>query len=244
MTIDEIYKAVQFFANKEQRGFITPSEFNLLVRQAELELFNKRLNILKEKSQPKKSAGFYSESLTPQIAEQDLAPFLKIEPLLMSSDTNPNLGASVDVVSSYIQAITILADDENALVLNVPVEIVKPENVNQILRSSLVKPSMEYPIALLSRGGQGKYRISIFPEDVKTINVYHYINASVLSPPKWDYVTVAGKPVYNVTSSKDPNFGSHVHGEIVIKVLEYLGVHLREPEVVQYAQNKEVQQDN
>jgi len=244
MTIDEIYKAVQFFSNKEQRGFITPSEFNLLVKQAELELFNKRLNVLKEKSQPKKSAGFYSESLTPQIAEQDLAPFLKIESLNVFWSTSPNLGAYTDIKSSYIQAITILADDENALGLNVPVEIVKPENVNQILRSSLVKPSMEYPIALLSRASQGEYRVSIFPEDVKTINVYHYIDASALTPPKWDYVTVAGKPVYNATASRGPNFGSHVHGEIVIKILEYLGVHLREAEVVQYAQNKEVQQDN
>ena len=36
MTIDEIYRLVQAFASKDQRGFITPSEFNLMARQAEL----------------------------------------------------------------------------------------------------------------------------------------------------------------------------------------------------------------
>jgi len=76
MTIDEIYRLVQTFANKEQRGFVTPSDFNLLAKQAELELVNKRLDVLREKSQPKKAAGFTQESLTPELAEQDLAPFL------------------------------------------------------------------------------------------------------------------------------------------------------------------------
>ena len=59
MTIDEVYRLVQTFANKEQRGFITPSEFNLLAKQAELELYNKRLAIVMEKSQPKKNTEFY-----------------------------------------------------------------------------------------------------------------------------------------------------------------------------------------
>ena len=64
MVIDEVYKLVQTFANKEQRGYITPSEFNLLAQQAELELYNKRLKIIIEKSQPKKAAGFYNETLS------------------------------------------------------------------------------------------------------------------------------------------------------------------------------------
>ena len=68
MTIDEVYRLVQTFANKEQRGFITPSEFNLLAKQAELELYNKRLSIVMEKSQPKKAAGYYAESLSPGLA--------------------------------------------------------------------------------------------------------------------------------------------------------------------------------
>lgn len=232
MTIDEIYKAVQFFSNKEQRGFITPSEFNLLAKQAELELFNKRLNVLKEKSQPKRTAGYYSESLTPEVAEQDLAPFLKNDSAQVTSLAGS--GGHATIKASYIQSISILD--------NIPVEIVKPENVNQILRSSLVKPSMEYPIALLSGHSQGAYLLTVFPSSISSINILFY--EYFYSPPKWAYVTVAGKPVYNASNSSPFHFGSHVHGEIVMKILEYLGVHLREAEIVQYAQNKKVQQDS
>ena len=69
MSIDEIYRLVQTFANKEQRGFITPSDFNLLAKQAELELINKRIEVLQEKSQVKKISGIMEESLTPEVAE-------------------------------------------------------------------------------------------------------------------------------------------------------------------------------
>ena len=48
MTIDELYRYIQFIANKEQRGFIKPTEFNLLADRAQMELFTKRYNNLKE----------------------------------------------------------------------------------------------------------------------------------------------------------------------------------------------------
>jgi len=85
MTIDEIYRLVQTFANKEQRGFITPSDFNLLAKQAELELINKRLDVLQNKSQAKKMSGLIEESLTPEMAEQDLASFLTLKKYTTSS---------------------------------------------------------------------------------------------------------------------------------------------------------------
>ena len=43
MTIDELYRFVQLIANKEQRGFIKPSEFDLLAEQAQLDLIHDRV---------------------------------------------------------------------------------------------------------------------------------------------------------------------------------------------------------
>ena len=42
MTIDEIYKFVQFMANKEQRGFVKPSEFNMLAKRAQLDVLKEK----------------------------------------------------------------------------------------------------------------------------------------------------------------------------------------------------------
>ena len=39
VNIDTVYQTVQALANKEQRGYITPQEFNLFANQAQLDIF-------------------------------------------------------------------------------------------------------------------------------------------------------------------------------------------------------------
>ena len=39
VSIDNVYQQVLAIANKEQRGYITPQEFNLLARKAQLDIF-------------------------------------------------------------------------------------------------------------------------------------------------------------------------------------------------------------
>ena len=39
ISIDTIYQKVLAIANKEQRGYITPQEFNLFADQAQLQIF-------------------------------------------------------------------------------------------------------------------------------------------------------------------------------------------------------------
>ena len=39
VNIDTVYQRVQAIANKEQRGYITPQEFNLLANQAQMDIF-------------------------------------------------------------------------------------------------------------------------------------------------------------------------------------------------------------
>ena len=52
MTIDELYKFIQFIANKEQRGFIKPSEFNMLAERAQIDLIHDRVARYKGKDKP------------------------------------------------------------------------------------------------------------------------------------------------------------------------------------------------
>jgi hypothetical protein len=246
MTINEVYKLVQIFANKEQRGFITPSDFNLLAKQAELELYNKRLDIVKEKSQPKKIAGYYKEGLAPEVAEQDIAHFYYISNVNPGKSAESHLGATSDVFADYISHVTINSSFHHDIKTNIPVDIVTPENVSNILRSSLVKPSMAYPIALINNGAVGwkgnrRKRISLFPNTIERCTVYYYLYDNT---PKWSYVTIAGKPVYDVSTSMNFQISTRCHGELVVKILEYLGVHLREADVVQYASGKEMQEDS
>ena len=39
ININKVYQRVLAFANKEQRGYITPQEFNIFAENAQLEIF-------------------------------------------------------------------------------------------------------------------------------------------------------------------------------------------------------------
>ena len=242
MTIDEVYKLVQVFANKEQRGFISPSDFNLLAKQAELELYNKRLSIIKQKSPTRRSQGLYAENLSPELARQDIATFLTQSSLDTGSKLTPYLGVTITLTSDYVESMFINTDEHHDISNNIPVDIVEPKDINQILRSSLVKPSIEYPIALLGSESETSSKVfSVFPDTIKKVIAYHYINNNT---PKWSYVTVAGKPVHDSSSSNGFKISDRCHGELVVKILEYLGVSIREADVVQYAQASEIKADS
>ncbi len=43
---DEVYKTVLLILNKEQRGYMTPAEFNKVANQVQLEIFESILKIL------------------------------------------------------------------------------------------------------------------------------------------------------------------------------------------------------
>ena len=47
VSIDTVYQRVLNIANKEQRGYITPQEFNLMANKAQLEIFDSYFHDLK-----------------------------------------------------------------------------------------------------------------------------------------------------------------------------------------------------
>jgi hypothetical protein len=238
MTIDEIYRLVQAFASKDQRGFITPAEFNLMAQQAELELYNERLQTVIEGSQPKKEAGYYRRGLNSSVAKQDINPFNAMSSLSHSA-TNSNQSSALSLDSDYIISLNLSKSGSNN-VLGTPIDIATPETVGQLLRSSLAKPTQSYPVALVSSSDSKEFKIEVFPKSSNRIIVNHYYYEN---KPKWSYVTVAGKPVYNPGASVGFKISSRCHGELVIKILSYLGVSIREADLVNYAQAKEIEQD-
>ena len=46
--IDTVYQRVLALANKEQRGYITPQEFNLFANQAQMEIFEQYFYDIKQ----------------------------------------------------------------------------------------------------------------------------------------------------------------------------------------------------
>tara|TARA_R100001015_G_scaffold18478_2_gene11721 strand:+ start:967 stop:1905 length:939 start_codon:yes stop_codon:yes gene_type:complete len=86
MTIDELYRFVQLIANKEQRGFIKPSEFDILAQQAQLDLIHDRVARYKTEAE---AAGRSSRVLVQNHSVlDDIRSVVMKEQLTYDSDEN------------------------------------------------------------------------------------------------------------------------------------------------------------
>ena len=64
VSIDTVYQRVLTLANKEQRGYITPQEFNLLANHAQMEIFDQYFHDIKQTERVGGSDQEYSDALS------------------------------------------------------------------------------------------------------------------------------------------------------------------------------------
>ncbi len=60
--------------------------------------------------------------------------------------------------------------------------------------------------------------------------------------PKWTYNIVAGNPMYNAGASDKQDIDLHqsLYPKVVVKILQYAGLSLREMDIVQASEGEEV----
>ena len=63
VNIDDVYQRVLALANKEQRGYITPQEFNLFADQAQLDIFEQYFYDLEQRQRAVGNDSEYSPLL-------------------------------------------------------------------------------------------------------------------------------------------------------------------------------------
>lgn len=216
ININDFYKSVQSFANKEQRGFITPSEFNDYASRAVMESFMQ------------KSMAYQS---TQKISD-DLRPFIK--PVTLDVDAEGKVLYPTDYVHlssvKYIKVTTV-----GKTTVKTPIELT-PVDDNELayrLNSRIVKPSKDYPILTY----YDSY-MKVFPIDLKRVELT-YLRQPVT--PFWASTTVNNRPVYDAANSVNIEFPFEVYNELLVKVLSYVGITLREGVLMQYAENKNQQ---
>lgn len=216
ININDLYVSVRHFANKEQRGFISPTQFNDFAARAVMESFMQ------------KSLVFQSS----QKISDDLRPFIKA--VTVDVDSEGKLPYPEDYVHlssvKYIRVVQVGGKTKK-----IPVELI-PVDDNEIgyrLNSSIVAPDKEFPIMAY----YDTY-IKVYPEDLKRVELT-YLRQPVT--PVWAFTTVNGRPVYDAANSVDIEFPKEMHNELMVKILSYVGINLREGELIQYAETKNQQ---
>ena len=96
--VDTVYQRVLALANKEQRGYITPQEFNLLANQAQMAIFNQYIFDIKQAHEEHVNNTEYSNEL--DLLNEKLAPFE-----MLGVSTNITGGLAVLPTHDYLGSV-------------------------------------------------------------------------------------------------------------------------------------------
>jgi len=228
ISINTVYQRVLALANKEQRGYITPQEFNLYANQAQLEILNQY---------------FYDTNQFGRISGNDTQYGDMLE--LLHEKLNV-LTVSVNLAQGNGNFFIIPEDAYKIgtithLLNNVSTEI-EPVNENEYVNMSsspLTSPTLSNPVYVTV-----KRTINSLPR--KTIDIYPFndlianssnIRCSYIARPQqvnWAYVVVSGKALYNMNASVDFELHDSEESNLVYRILALAGITLADTGVSIY----------
>ena len=216
VNIDTVYQKVLALANKEQRGYITPQEFNLFADKAQKEILDQYFYDINQFSRLAGNDTEHSDMLN--LLDEKLAPF-------KSSISQAVINGSFSLSNNIYKIGSITRGVGN-------VEIEQVNYNEHVLRnlSPLTKPTIKRPVYVHQDGA-----INIFPDSITSV-IISYIKKP--SKPQWGYVVVNEKALFDPHPTKTQNFVLHQleESELVYKILALSGITLEKDKVIQVGQ--------
>ena len=223
INIDTVYQRVQSILNKENRGYITPQEFNLFANQAQLEIFEQYFFDLNQYSRLPKNDTEYS-NLVDTINER-ISKFKK--------------SATLTYVTSYFTLPTDL-HKLGTVIYNstTPVEEIDQKNLLEYSLSPLTSPSTTNPVYMQNiQTTSSVWSITVFPSTITSLITATYVRKP--NEIEWSSQVVSGNALYNASTSTNPELHDSEESNLVIKILLYAGISVKAADIAQVADAKE-----
>ena len=223
ISVDTVYQRVQSILNKENRGYLTPQEFNLFANQAQLEIFEQYFFDLNQYERLPKKDTEYS-NLVKTINER----ISKFKTSATLTFTTPYFSMPSDMHKLG----TVIYNSTT------PVEEIDQKNLLEYTLSPLTSPSTTNPVYIQNiQTTSSVWSIVVYPSTIQSLITATYIRKP--ADADWAYQTVVGNALYD--SSNSTNFELHDSEEanLVIKILLYAGLSIREGDIVQVADGKD-----
>jgi len=228
INIDTVYQTVQALANKEQRGYITPQEFNLFANQAQQDIYEQYIYDLQVVKRQGPSVLSLGDSVN--VIKTKLQAFLSLTDVINGTDLPP---------SHYYGEIYLEQGGERRTLKQVD-----PDTVTALLLSNFHKQGftdavyfMDGPKHIQVWDGNGQITNGITVEKLNT----------KLSLCVWGYVVVNEQPVYNYQTSTNFSLHPSEQSDLVIKILKLAGISIEDQQLFSAASAEDglnTQQEN
>ena len=231
INIDRVYQTVLAMADKEQRGYITPQEFNLLANQAQLEIFEQYFYDKNKINRMPANQTEYSD--LEKILNEKIGIF-EVGPVALTysgghfnypSGANPELWR----LGTVFYGVGGLDDT-----------VVQEVDYSELLtysKSPLAKPELSRPVFIRRDDS-----IRVYPSTITS-----GIGITYIRTPKevsWGYIVMEGKALYDSNPNKTTHFELHHsdQSELIYKILKLAGFTLQQEQLAASAHGLEMSQ--
>lgn len=245
--INSVRNTVMFLLNKDNRGYLAPSEFDYFAKQAQLEIFEGYFAdyaFAVRKQNARAQALSYGDG--PMHIQNKIDIFTKSATLEYTDVNSVSVGGEEDYFSVPSDFYKLINVTYGGLV----VQEVQKHKFDMLVDSNLTAPSKTYPIykreanKLFVRPTSINYTAST-PQSGEVAVKMNYIRKP--EDPHWGYKTIGGDPVYNSDSSTDFEIPMADETELVIKIARLAGLNIREKDVIAVTnalEQADIQQEN
>ncbi len=240
VSIDTVYQKVLAIANKEQRGYITPQEFNLLANKAQMEIFE--LYFVDEDKFRRVASNDTVYSDNADKIREKIDNFEKFEEFV-----NMGNGGGIGILPDHYRIGNLTYRPSTVAYT---IDKVDQNEIRYVLSSSTLAPTETRPVytrfSITQDDQDGRERrIQIYPTTIVDNVFCNYIAKP--KDPKWAHVIVNEQALYD--SSRAVHFELHSSEEenLVNRILQLSGVIVEDQQLQQSAlldRQLELQQKN
>jgi len=239
VSVDTVYQRVLAILNKEQRGYVTPQEFNLFANQAQLDIFEQYFYDINQFGRIPGNDTEFSDMLN--ILNEKINIFETNAAMTYGGtywSTPANLYRLGTIVFNNVTTSKSLYPTPNTVVTTTTQVEVERINYNEFLyinQSSLAKPTNSRPVFVASTSGYQVYGDTTITTGV----ICNYIKKP--SQVEWAYQMVFGEALYNANEATDFELHASEETELVIKILAFAGLVVKDIGLYQIANQIEGQ---
>lgn len=228
INVNTVYRTVLLIINKEQRGYLTPDEFNRTAAQVQLEIFNEYFEDLNQQLRVPGNDSEYSDRI--KNLEEKIAIFQDSGNCTFSSGRF-NL-PTLTPPTEFYKLGTVIYNNEKE------VQYVQPNELLELNLSPITKPSVYWPVYTYKN-----FKITVSPNTIQSGISCTYIRKPL--DPKWNFTSTPPNYQYVYTPVGSQDFELHPTEQVslITRILLYSGIVIKDPQIVQAAA-QQVQMEN
>ena len=239
VNINTVYTTILYILNKEQRGYITPLEFNSLAEQVQEEIFQSYFpdgNQLNRQNQNNTQNDTEFFNMVKDTAYK-LYPFENEANFTYDAANEGFYYAGIGTIYKLGEIISTY----NAInpTYNSITQLTSKSDYSQITRSKLTAPTASYPIAYTTNAVIPTVPISLSRLFIKVSPVPNILKINCLfkpTVPSWTFTTGnLGQYLYNSATSVQFQLDTSEQTNLIIRILKYCGLIINDPEIINVA---------